>query len=80
MTDHLRTRFWIELALAVLSFTALALTLIARDWIEKLNGLDPDNGSGAAEWAIVVILLVTTVATSTLARREWRRAAGAVEG
>jgi hypothetical protein len=80
MTDHLRRRFWIELALAVLSFAALALTLIARDWIEKLTGLDPDHGSGAVEWAVVVILLVTTVATSTLARREWRRAAAAVEG
>jgi hypothetical protein len=31
-------------------------TAIHPDWIESLTGLDPDYGSGSAEWAVTLIL------------------------
>jgi hypothetical protein len=50
------------------------LTLVWRDWIERLTGLDPDSGSGSVEWAIVAALLALAVWLITLATREWRAA------
>jgi hypothetical protein len=68
-----RIRFGIEVALAV-STTALAvLTLISREWIEVLFGFDPDNGSGALEWAIVTALVVASAALALIARWDRKR-------
>lgn len=65
--------FWIELGLAVSSGCLLALTLVTREWIELLFGVDPDGGSGAIEWLIVAALAAFTLLFSVLARREHRR-------
>ena len=46
------------------------LTLITREWIEMIFGLDPDNGSGAVEWLIVVALAAATLNFGLLARNE----------
>ena len=70
----LRTRFWVETALAVLSAGLFVLTLFSREWIEVLFGVDPDGGDGSLEWAIVGVLVAATVLFSLLARIEWRRA------
>jgi hypothetical protein len=67
-----RRRFWLELALAILSSALLVLTLVWRDWIEKLTGLDPDSGSGSVEWATVAALLALAVCLITVSTREWR--------
>jgi hypothetical protein len=75
MTRTLRIRFWIEAALGLLTAGLFVLTLITREWIELLFGIDPDGGDGSLEWAIVAVLLVATVAFVWLARVEWRRAA-----
>jgi hypothetical protein len=75
MTHNLRTRFWFESALALVSLAALAITLISKSWIETVTGLDPDGGSGAAEWAVVVALTAVTISTVVLARVELKRAA-----
>lgn len=75
MTHNLRTRFWFESALALVSLAALVLTLISKSWIETVTGLDPDGGSGAAEWAVVVALTAVTISTVVLARVELKRAA-----
>jgi hypothetical protein len=49
------------------------LTLVWRDWIEEIFGVDPDNHSGGLEWFIVVGLLVVAAALAVTARVEWRR-------
>jgi hypothetical protein len=49
------------------------LTLVWRDWIEEVFGVDPDNHSGALEWFIVVGLLVVAAALAVTAHWEWRR-------
>jgi hypothetical protein len=73
----LRPIFWMEGLLAAVSGVSAVLTLLWKDWIEILFRVDPDRGSGAAEWLVVVGSLGAAVALSALARREWRRVAGA---
>jgi hypothetical protein len=75
-----RTRFRIETGLALLTLALLVTTLISREWIELLFGVDPDGGSGALEWAIVAALAVATAAFGLLARLEWRRLSAAPAG
>ncbi|HEX5205283.1 ABC transporter permease [Paractinoplanes rhizophilus] len=77
---RLPARFWIEAALAAATGVLLVVTLISREWIELLTGWDPDRGSGALEWAIVILLAVTTAVFGLLARADWRRAAGRGRG
>lgn len=73
MRRGVRLRFWVEAAAAAVSGTLLVLTLLWREWIELIFGVDPDNGSGALEWAIVAASAVVTVALFAAARVEWRR-------
>lgn len=68
-----RRRFWFEAFFAGLGGALTVLTLVDREWIEWLTGMDPDEGSGALEWAIAVGCLAVAVASATLAHREWRR-------
>jgi hypothetical protein len=74
MVRKARVRFWIESGLAVLTALLFVLTLISREWIEEIFGVEPDAGSGALEWGIVVALGVVCVSSTLLARGEWRRA------
>jgi hypothetical protein len=74
---QVRARFWIEAVLGTLTGALFLLTLASRDWIERIFGIEPDQGSGALEWLIVAALLVVTVAFIAAARSEWRRAQSA---
>jgi hypothetical protein len=70
-----RTRFWIETALAALTTVVLLATLAWKEWIEAIFGADPDGGDGSLEWAVVAALLAVSVTLSAMARAEWRRPA-----
>lgn len=62
-----------RLALAVVTGAALAATLIDPQWIEATLRVDPDAGSGAFEWAIVLALASAFVASAVGSWRSWRR-------
>lgn len=72
---ELPTRYWIELALAVVGGLLFLLTLVSREWIEILTGWDPDGGSGALELAIALGLLAAAAVSALLARRDYVAAA-----
>ncbi|UQX89306.1 hypothetical protein M6D93_04700 [Jatrophihabitans telluris] len=65
--------FWIETVSSVLFALLFALTLVSREWIEALFGVDPDHGSGSLEWAIVAALGMAALASGRLAWSRWRR-------
>ena len=77
MRNGLRRRFWLETGLAIVTSIVFVLTVVQRDWIEIVFGVDPDQGNGTLEWLIVVTLLVVTIALFTLASNEWRKARAA---
>jgi hypothetical protein len=64
----------LEIVCAVLAFALAALTLIRRDWIEEIFGVDPDGGSGTLEWLIVLSLALAAVVSTIAARNEVNRA------
>jgi hypothetical protein len=70
---EVRARFWLEAILAALTTGLFVLTLVSRDWIERIFHVEPDEGSGALEWLIVVGLLVVSIALIAAARSDWRR-------
>jgi hypothetical protein len=73
MTDRVGLRFWTETGLALLSSILALATIVHRDWIETVFGVDPDQHSGAVEWLIVLVALGIAVTAATMARREWLR-------
>ena len=70
----MRKRFYIEAALAGATFVLAVVTLINREWIEAVFGVDPDHGNGSLEWIMVGVLAVATVVFGLLAFSERRRA------
>jgi hypothetical protein len=62
-------RFWFEAVLAAVSGLLGLITLVWRDWIEIVFGVDP-------EWVIVFVLLLIAVVAGALARAEWGRQQG----
>jgi hypothetical protein len=70
---YARIRIWSEVALAVVAAGLAILTLVSRDWIELIFGIDPDGGSGALEWAIVAGAAVGALALALIARWDWKR-------
>lgn len=65
-------RVRIEIVLSALLGTATIMTAVWPTWIEDLLGFDPDGGNGTAEWGIVAVLAVITVAVAAVARRDVR--------
>jgi hypothetical protein len=75
MSRRLPARFWFEAVVATLGVLLFVLTLVTREWIEKLTGLDPDGGSGALEFAIAAGLLAVAAISGLAARRDFVAAA-----
>ena len=74
VTSRLRVRFWVESIVASVTGVLAVVTIFWSDWIEATFGVDPDHGNGSAEWLVVAVLAVVTVALTAGARREWLRA------
>lgn len=72
MKNAAKLRFWVELALASASGGLCILTLVWREWVELLLGVDPDGGDGSLEWAIAAGSFTAAVTFSIVARIEWR--------
>ena len=77
MAGSLRRRylFLAETVLAVLTGVLGLVTAVWPDWIEIVFGVEPDQGSGALEWGLVVALFAASAVCGLLARAERRRAA-----
>jgi hypothetical protein len=73
MRNPFRRRFWLETGIATGTGIGLVLTLIGKDWIEIVFGVDPDQGNGTLERLIVGTLVMATITLFTLAGYEWRR-------
>jgi hypothetical protein len=54
----LRRRFWLKSALALVTGAITVITLLWHDWIEAVTRVDPDKGSGVAEWLTDVTLSI----------------------
>jgi hypothetical protein len=67
-------RFWVESASAIATAILAVVTSVWPEWIEAVFDADPDGGSGAAEWAVVGVLAIITLALAGAAGLEWRRA------
>jgi hypothetical protein len=74
MRKTLRPLFWLETGMATITGILFMITLVWRNWIELVFGVDPDKSNGSLEWLIVGALLVVTLALFTLAGFEWHRA------
>jgi len=71
--DRLRTSRWkFEAILASMFAIGAAITAIVPDWIEAF-GLEPDAGTGSAEWALVLALGVAALCLAISSRVHYVR-------
>jgi hypothetical protein len=68
-----KTRLFLETAFAVIFAAIFVTTVLWPDWIELVFGADPDQGSGEAEWAVVVASGALSVIAIFVARVEWNQ-------
>lgn len=68
-----RVRFWGQVILAMTTLVLAALTATWPQWIELLLRVDPDAGSGGAEWAIVAALGFLSLTAAARAYASLRR-------
>jgi len=78
--SYLSTRFWVEAGLALFSSLLLMLTLVWPEWLELVLRIDPDDGNGAAERAVVTLCALVALAAVALARVDWQRARATTAG
>jgi hypothetical protein len=63
-----------ECLLSALTVSIAILTLVWPQWIEATFGVDPDQGTGTAEWTIVTVCFLLAATSSLFAGRDlWRR-------
>ena len=66
-------RVKLEAALAAICAVLAVVTWFVPDWIEQIFEVSPDDGSGEAEWGIVLAFAIAALVAGWLARRDWRR-------
>jgi hypothetical protein len=71
---QVRARFWVETVLAALAAGLFVLTLVSHDWIERIFGVEPDEGNGSLEWLITGGLIEFAVVLGAAALAEWQYA------
>jgi len=69
----MRRQYWAALVGGGISAALALLTLISREWIEFVFGVDPDHGNGGLEWAIVAVTAISAVICFWWARVEYKR-------
>ena len=80
MQYNLRSTFWIKTVVAAIAAALAVVTLLWRDWIEQVFGIDPDHHSGSIEWELVIALSLAALVFAASARREWSRASLSMTG
>jgi len=70
-----RRRMYAELTAAAALVAISVLTVVWPEWIERIFGLDPDAGSGAAEAVTVIASALAAGALWGHRRRALRRSA-----
>jgi hypothetical protein len=66
-------RFRLSALLSGLSASLFVITLVWRDWIERVFGIEVDQHSGSLEWLIVAALFAAAIGFGALAAAELRR-------
>ena len=69
----IRVRITLELVGALAALALAILTLVSREWIEVIFGVDPDRSSGATEWVVVFAFAALSIGLTLAARQQWRR-------
>lgn len=75
-----RRRGRIEVGLAAVAAALAVLSAAWPEWIEALFRVEPDAGSGAAEWAVVLGLLLVAIVLGVRGRSDLRGVAEAEAG
>jgi hypothetical protein len=63
----------VEAVTAALFAVITVVTVLWPDWIERLTAVEPDAGSGSAEWGLVLASGAVAIIVATLARRDYLR-------
>jgi hypothetical protein len=65
----------LEFALAAVFAVLAILTALIPDWIEVVFRIEPDAGSSALEWVVVLAFGALALSAALLGRRHYRAAA-----
>ena len=71
--DGLRVGLGLEVFGAAGALVLAITTLFGSDWIEEVFRVNPDEGNGFVEWAVVFGLVAISIGLTFAARRLWRR-------
>ncbi|MDM0043061.1 hypothetical protein QTH91_01070 [Variovorax dokdonensis] len=71
--SRMPVRIKAEGLLSAICAALAVLTWFVPDWIERWFEVSPDQGSGEAEWGIVLAFAIAALVTGWMARRDWRR-------